>query len=369
MDPRVRELAKNLVKYSMAVKPGEKVLIEAFDAGTFEMVEALIEEVYAAQGLPFYRLHDDLVRRAQLMHADQEAFELEARIQREQMEAMTCYVGLRGSKNVLEMSDVPSSSMRVYSSTIGKKVHMEVRVPKTRWVVLRFPNPTFAQAAKLSTRAFEEFFYKACLLDYAKMSKSMDPLVDLMQRTDQVHIKGPGTDLRFSIKGIPAIKCDGKLNIPDGEVFTAPVKESANGVLTTNTPTLYEGGFYNGVKLVFKDGKIIEESCETGDAAKLKAIFDRDEGSRYVGEFALGVNPEIRREMLDILFDEKIAGSFHFTPGGCYDDASNGNKSEIHWDLVTRQFPESGGGEIWFDGVLIRKDGLFLPADLLALNP
>jgi len=369
MDERIKQLAKNLIQYSCAVKPGEKVMIEAIGTRTFPLVEALIAEVYAAGGSPFYLLHDDLIRRAQLLGANEAQFNLEASLQKARMEQMNCYLGVRGTDNVLELSDVPAEKMKIFSSTITKQVHMEIRVPKTRWVVLRYPNPTFAQAAKMSTHEFEDFYFKSCLLDYSQMSKAMDPLVELMEKTDKVHIKGPGTDLRFSIKGIKAIKCDGKLNIPDGEIFTAPVKTSINGTIYYNTPTLYEGNYFSGVKLTFENGKIVSESCETGDQSKLTSIFNRDEGARYVGEFAIGVNPHIRREMLDTLFDEKIAGSFHFTPGGCYDEADNGNKSEVHWDMVVRQFTENGGGEIWFDDVLIRKDGMFILDELKGLNP
>lgn len=369
MDNRIAQLAKNIVEYSLSVKPGEKVLIEASGSNTFEMVETLIGEVRKAGGLPFYLLHDDLIRRAQLSGATMEQYEMEAAWQRARMEQMDCFIGVRGSTNVLEYSDVPGDKMKIMSATITKKVHMEVRVPKTRWVVMRWPNPTFAQAAKMSTRQFEDFYFKACLHDYSAMSKAMDPLVDLMQRTDKVDITGPGTDLHFSIKGIPAIKCDGKLNIPDGEVFTAPVKESVNGTIFCNTPTLYEGSYFSGIHLTFKDGKIVDYRCDVGDAEKLRSVFTRDDGASYVGEFAFGVNPHIRQEMLDILFDEKIAGSFHFTPGSSYDEAYNGNKSEVHWDMVIRQFAEHGGGEIRFDGKLIRKDGLFIPDELKALNP
>ncbi len=369
MDERTKRLAKNLVQYSMAVKPGEKVLIEAIGENTFPLVEALIEEVYQAKGIPFYLLHQDLIKRAQLQGASKEQFEMEAAWQKARMEQMDCYVGVRGSNNVLELSDVPSEKLQISSSTVTKNVHMEIRVPNTRWVVLRYPNPTFAQAAKMSTRQFEDFFYKACLLDYSEMSKAMDPLVDLMNRTDKVQIKGPGTDLTFSIKDIPAIKCDGKLNIPDGEVFAAPVKDSINGTIHYNTPTLYEGNLFDGIHFTFENGKIVKAGCDVGDEKKLNNILDRDEGARYVGEFAIGVNPHVDRPMLDILFDEKISGSFHLTPGGCYDEADNGNKSEVHWDLVMRQFAEQGGGEIWFDDVLIRKDGLFVVEELKALNP
>jgi aminopeptidase len=362
-------LAKNIVDYATGVKPNDKVLIEATDPITYPMVAELVRQVYAVGGFPFTHLHADEVDHALHMGALAEQYDLEASFQRARMENMDVFIGIRGSMNALNLSDVSADRMKIFSSTIMQKVHMEVRLPKTRWVVLRFPNSSFAQAAKMSTQQFEDFYFNCCLLNYRQLSIAMDPLVELMQHTNCVHIKGPGTDLRFSIKGIPAIKCDGKLNIPDGEVFTAPVKDSVNGVLQTNTPTLYEGNYFSGVRLVFENGKIVEESCETGDAVKLKGIFDRDEGSRFVGEFALGVNPEINREMLDILFDEKIAGSFHFTPGNSYDEAPNGNKSEVHWDLVTRQFKKDGGGEIWFDDVLIRKDGIFILPELEGLNP
>ncbi len=369
MDIHVERLADLLVDYSCAVKNNENVLIEATGFRTIPLVKKLVEKVYKAGGNPFVRINDEGVVRQLLLGAKQEQYETLAAVDRALMEKMQCYIGVRGSENALENSDVPPASMKIFSSTILNKVHFEVRVPKTRWVVLRYPNPSFAQAAKMSNEAFEEFYFKACIVDYEKMSKAMDPLVALMNRTDKVHIKGPGTDLRFSIKNIPAIKCDGKLNIPDGEVFTAPVKHSVQGTLQYNTPTLYEGNVYDGVRLVFKDGKIVEATCAVGDPKRLNDILDRDDGARYVGEFALGCNPIIREPMLDILFDEKIAGSFHFTPGASYDEAPNDNKSQVHWDMVCRQFAEHGGGEIWFDDVLIRKDGMFVLDELKALNP
>ncbi len=369
MDSRNEKLAKNLVNYSCEVKPGEKVLVECVGARTFPLAEKLMEEITQAGGQPYYLLHDDHVRHAQMFGCSEEQMELEASLQRARMEAMDCYIGIRGSENVLENSDIPGEKNRIYSKTVMQKVHFEVRVPKTRWVVLRYPSPSFAQSAKMSTRQFEEFFYKACTMDYKRMDKAMDPLAELMDKTDRVRIIGQGTDMTFSIKDIPSVKCAGKLNIPDGEVFTAPVKESINGKSFCNTPTLYEGNYFDGIHLTWKDGKIVDFDCNIGDKNKLRDIFDRDEGARYVGEFAIGVNPYIRREMLDILFDEKIAGSFHFTPGASYDEAPNGNNSQIHWDMVYRQFPENGGGEIYFDDVLIRKDGLFVLDSLKALNP
>ena len=226
---------------------------------------------------------------------------------------------------------------------------------------------SMAQLAKMSTEAFEDFYFQVCNLDYSKMSAAMDSLVELMDQTDKVRLVGPGTDLTFSIKGIKAIKCAGELNIPDGEVYSAPVRDSVNGVVTYNTPSPYQGFTFENVKLTFKDGKIIEATANNTE--RINKVFDTDEGARYVGEFAIGVNPYILHPMQDILFDEKIDGSFHFTPGQCYDDAYNGNKSNIHWDLVNIQRPEYGGGEIYFDDVLIRKDGRFVIPELEKLNP
>jgi aminopeptidase len=225
-----------------------------------------------------------------------------------------------------------------------------------------------AQMAEMSTEAFEDFYFKVCTLDYAKMSRAMQPLKKLMERTDRVRLKGPGeTDLSFSIKNIPAICCDGKVNIPDGEVFTAPIKTSVNGVIRFNCPTIYRGVTHSDVRLVFRDGKIVEASSSA--TKKLNEVLNTDPGARYVGEFAIGFNPHVTKPMKDILFDEKIAGSIHFTPGACYDEASNGNKSKIHWDLVMRQTPEVGGGEVWFDGKAVRKDGRFVVKELKGLNP
>jgi aminopeptidase len=224
-----------------------------------------------------------------------------------------------------------------------------------------------AQQAGKSTEAFEAFYFNVCTMDYRRMGQAMKPLKARMVATDRVRIVGPGTDLRFSIKGIPAICCDGKVNIPDGEVFTAPVRTSINGTLQYNARSIYQGVIHDNVRFVFKEGKIVEATST--NTAHLNKVLDTDEGARYVGEFAIGFNPYVTEPMLDILFDEKIAGSFHFTPGNAYDEADNGNKSVVHWDLVCMQTPQHGGGEIWFDDTLIRKDGLFVPDDLRSLNP
>jgi aminopeptidase len=310
-------------------------------------------------------LIDSSINRELFMQATKEQLELMKEAELFQMKQMDAYIGIRASDNVSEMSDVPSENMKL-SSKILRPV-TDHRVNNTKWVVLRYPNNSMAQLAGESLESFEEFYFKVCNLDYGKMSKAMDSLVDLMNNTRKVRITGPGTDLEFSIKDIPAIKCDGKLNIPDGEVYTAPVKDSVNGVLTYNAPSQYQGFTYENVKFVFEDGKIVDAT--SNDTNKLNQILDTDEGARFIGEFAIGVNPYILKPMNDILFDEKIMGSFHFTPGMCYEDAPNGNVSAVHWDLVCIQTEAFGGGEIYFDDVMIRKNGLFVHEELLGLNP
>ncbi len=365
-DSRMITLAHNLVRYSCGVKAGENVLVEATDIPA-EMVALLVREIRAAGGNPFVTIKQNRVLRELYACGTAESLDLTGRFERARMEDMQAYIGLRGTLNLSELSDVPPAQMALYQQHWLKQVHMQVRVPKTRWVVLRWPSPSMAQQAGMSTEAFEDFYFDVCNLDYGRMSRAMDPLVELMEKTDRVHIRGPGTDLSFSIRGLPAIKCDGKMNIPDGEIFTAPVRESVNGTIRYNTQSLYQGTKFDALSFTFKDGRIVEAVGAPAD--RLAQILDSDEGARYVGEFAIGVNPFITAPMLDTLFDEKIAGSIHFTPGNAYDECDNGNRSSVHWDLVLIQTPELGGGEIWFDGVLVRKDGRFVPDALQGLNP
>ncbi len=365
-DPRISKLAKNLVNYSIAVGKEDKVLIEATDISS-ELVEEIVKEVYAAGGYPFVQLFDSQIERVVRMGANQKYYEKLRDYAMVRMKDMQCYIGIRGTKNSYELSDLPSKTVEMYSRIYAQEVHHDTRVGKTRWVILRYPNFSMAQLSGMTTEKFEDFYFDVCNLDYSKMDRAMDKLKALMDKTDKVRLVAKDTDLTFSIKGIGAVKCAGHMNIPDGEVYTAPVKNSVNGVIHYNAPSIENGTRYEDVRLTFKDGKIIEATSNFTE--KCNAVFDTDEGARYVGEFAIGVNPYVTTPMGDILFDEKIAGSIHFTPGACYEDAYNGNKSAVHWDLVLIMTPEYGGGEIWFDDKLIRKDGLFVVEELKCLNP
>jgi aminopeptidase len=363
-DPRYPKLAKLLVNYSCKLKPGERILLDMIDVPDEFTVE-LIRAARAAKAVPFVETRRTRVGREQLLGMTPEQAADMRDLEMFRMKKMAAYIAIRGAENMNENADVPSARLQMYSKII--RPVLDWRVNKTKWCVLRWPTPSMAQAAGMSTEAFENLYFDVCTMDYARMAKAMGPLEKLMKRTNQVRLKGPGTDLTFSIKGIGAKKCEGTRNIPDGEVFSCPTKFSANGVIQFNTPTLYAGTKFENVRLVLKDGKVVEATAN--NTKRLNEILDTDPGARYIGEFSLGFNPHIQNPMCDILFDEKIAGSLHFTPGQAYEDCGNGNKSAIHWDMVLIQRKEWGGGEVWFDGKLIRKDGIFLPNDLKPLNP
>jgi len=362
-DARFDKLAKLLVEYSIRLKRKETVLVETFDIPD-EMTIALVRAVRKAGGVPFAQTYHTRVNRALALEASDRQLNLIASNELARMKKMNAYIAVRGSNNITEMSDVPPEKMKL----IGRKMRpvQDQRVKKTKWVVLRWPTPSMAQLAGMSTEAFEDFYFGVCTLDYRKLQPGMKALQRLMEKTDRVQIKGPGTDLRFSIKGIPAVICGGDRNIPDGEVFSCPVKDSVEGHVTFNAPSIYQGIAFDGIRLDFNDGKIVDAT--SNETQKLNKILDSDPGARYVGEFSLGFNPRVFQPMRDILFDEKIAGSFHFTPGQAYEEADNGNRSQVHWDMVSIQRPDYGGGEIYFDGKPVRKDGRFLPNQLCSLN-
>lgn len=368
LDPRVTQLAELLCAHSTKLGPEDSVLIHAFDVPA----EAVAEVVRVAQSKGakvVTRLENETVRRQYLLGMTEANASLIAEIEASEMDRMTAYISIRGSQNVSTMNDIPQDVNAMWQKVYATPVVFERRVPNTKWVALRWPNGSMAQMASQSTQSFEDFYFKVCTMDYSKMSRACDPLEELMNKTDRVRLVGPGTDIAFSIKDIGCKPCVGLRNIPDGECFSCPVKDSVNGHIQFNTVSLYQGVEFKDIRYDMKNGKIIDATA--GDnTEKLNEILDTDDGARYIGEFAIGFNPYILHPMKDTLFDEKIAGSFHFTPGNAYPPpGGNGNKSAIHWDTVMIQRPDYGGGEIWFDDVLIRKDGIFTLPQLQDLNP
>src|ERR1700689_4619197 len=258
IDPRLNQLAAGLVGFSTDLKKGERVLIDAYDVPD-AMVIALIRAARARGAFPYVQINRARAAREMALGAEQAQYESLSEIELARMKQMNAYIALRGSDNIFEAADVPGSRVKLVSRIL--KPVIDHRVNRTKWVVLRWPTPAMAQQASMSTEAFEDFYFRVCTLDYARMRPGMRVLAELMRRTDRVQLTGPGTDLRFSIKGIGAKECGGKYNIPDGEVFSCPVKDSVEGVVQYNASSVYLGSSFDNIRLVFKKGRIVEATC------------------------------------------------------------------------------------------------------------
>jgi aminopeptidase len=368
-DPRWDALAEILIHHSTRLAAGETLLIECFDLEDTTLARLLVQKAGRRGAYPLVETKDTRIVRELIRHASEPQMRTLGDSELHRMQQVQAYIGLRGARNVNEMADVPAEKMNLYNTHYLTPVHFDCRIKHTKWCVLRLPNPSMAQQAGMSTEAFENFYFDVCNIDYPRLAKTLRPLVTRMDAARAVQITGPETDLRFSIEGIPVVPCAGEMNIPDGEVFTAPVRDSVEGYIRFNTPTIYQGASFDGIRLEFQAGKIVAADCTNGDAKRLRRIFETDDGASYIGEWSIGCNPRILHPMRDILFDEKIAGSFHLTPGNAYDEADNGNRSKIHWDLVQIQRSDYGGGTITFDGQPIRVDGLFVDEELTPLDP
>jgi aminopeptidase len=358
-DVRITKLAGLLLDYSIGIKKGDNLYIEWKGQSTLSLISELIAQTVRRGAVPFWFYHDEKLLRPLIEGAGVEQMKTYSSVHCGLMKRAQCYIGINGSDNPFEMASLSLKQSDDFTRYFSKPVHTEIRSANTRWCVLRWPSLAMAQMANMSHQEFIEFYFETCLVDYKKMSREMDGLVRIIEKADKVRIVAPDTDLKFSVRGVPVKKCDGHMNIPDGEIFTAPVRESVNGTIRFNAPALHRGMVFTNIKMEFKDGRAVKVTCD-GDSKALNSILDIDPGARFIGEFAVGVNPKIKRPMKDGLFDEKIDGSVHFALGSCYDEVPNKNKSAIHWDIILIQTPEWGGGEIYFDGKLVRKDGKFV---------
>ncbi|MGM0877029.1 MAG: aminopeptidase [Bacillota bacterium] len=362
-DDRITKLASILLTHSVKVKKAERVLIRGH-LHTKPLITELVDQVYSLGAYPYVDLFDDEINLHLAKNHKRDQLETQAKWQMQVYKDVDAVIIIIGEENDAEMAEIPKK-MHQLRGEIMKPVS-QFYVNNRKWVLLNYPTKGLAQKAGMSTKAFEDYLFNVCTVDYDKMANAVQPLKKLMEKTDQVRLTSTGTDLRFSIKDIPVIPCTGEANVPDGEIFTAPIKDSVNGTILFNTPCPYYGTTFRNVKLTFENGKIVEATSD--HTKKLNEILDTDEGARYIGEFAIGFHPFIKEPIGDILFDEKICGSLHFTPGEAYEEADNGNKSAVHWDMVLIQRHEYGGGEIYFDDVLIRKDGRFVLPELEGLN-
>jgi aminopeptidase len=361
-DPRIDKMARIVTKHALKVQPGDKVLIDATDECD-EFIIAALEAVSDAGGISYTQHQSLQVRRAWLMGATTEQFDLWCDQQIGLRKQMDCIISLRAQDNSTELTDVPSETLRAYSN-LNMKMGLEARKPGRRSTVIRYPSRSLAQQCEMSLEGFTDFFYKVCGMNFEVLHREMVPLKDAVDAADQVRIVAPDTDLSFSINDLECGISAGTWNIPDGETAMGIVRESVNGRIAYNIPSNHQGFIYRDIALTFKDGKVI--GVEAEEKARVEAILDTDGGARYIGEFAIGVNPYLTHYMIDTLFDEKMAGSLHFTPAGIDDD---GNRSYVHWDIIQSHLDHYGGGEIYFDGKLWRKNGMFTDEKLSGLNP
>lgn len=365
MNEKMKKLSDTIVNYSLNIKENERVLINCQTEHPIDFVKYLIDDIVSVKAIPFVRIINPSIEAYLSKNTMDNRIKELKKHGEDDVSNYDCFIHIKYNANDFENSDVSAEIKRKIDEATYKTDR--IRVNERKWTLLNYPSNLDAYKAKMTSDKFKDYAFDVMNVDYIKMEEDIKPLKELMEKTDNVRIVGPNTDITFSIKGIPVIPCCGKANIPDGEIYTAPIKNSVNGIITYNTPSPYQGNVFNDVSLKFRDGKIIEEKC-SGNNDLLTSIFDTDEGSRYVGEFSFGLNPKILNPMGDILYDEKIIGSIHFTPGAAYEDAYNGNESSVHWDLVLIQREEYGGGEIYFDHTLIRKDGLFVLPELQHLN-
>ncbi len=363
-DPRIDKLADILVNYSAKVRRGDVVMIDFSGTRPLPLVKAIYEKCLR-NGASYveYNFSSEEMSRAFLDLASDHQLRYFPKHRLDAMKKATAYIGINGTENTQNYARAPVDKMVTREKVMRPIVNR--RVDRTRWVITRYPVVGLAQDARMSLGEFEDFYFRACNIDWEAFSAKITALWRMVGRAEEVRIKSTDTDLRFSIKGIPAVKSEGLRNMPDGEVFTAPVKDSVEGVITYNTPSIYQGKEFDGVRFEFHKGKIVRATARLGSASDLAKILDSDKGSRYIGEFSFGLNKAITRPIKNILFDEKIMGSFHFTPGQAYKVADNGNRSSVHWDLVKIL---KGDGEVYLDGRLIQKDGKFVVKELKALN-
>ncbi len=365
MEQQIDTLATLICNVSLDLQKGEKLYISYGSLQALPLVERLITQASRKGAFVYPCLHLSSLEGKCKRLLDPANISYMKEVEEAKINYFDAFIYIKYSENDYELSSLDPVKRRKINQALAPSV--DRRANEKKWVLLNYPSILDAHKSAMSQEEFVAFSLRAMTINYEELHKKLQPLQQLMEKTDNVRITGPKTNISFSIKGMPAIACTGEKNLPDGEIYTAPLKTSVNGTITFNTPSPYQGHIYHHVSLTFSKGQIIKAISDE-EPDMLTTIFNIDEGARYVGEFSLGLNPVIKKPMGDILFDEKIFGSLHFTPGAAYDDCNNGNKSAIHWDLVLIQTEAYGGGNIFFDGVLIRENGLFTLPQLQALN-
>ncbi len=354
VDPRVRKLAEILVDYSTKVKKGDRVLIDA-DVDAHPLILEVYKLCLQRGAYPRVKIRYPGLAYIFFKYASAEQVRYFPEVEYYEIKHTDVYIRIRAPRNLRELESVDPTKISERMKVL--KPILDWRVDKTRWVVVDYPTPALAQEAGMSMEEYEDFLFKACLIDWKELSKKLHKLKEILDKTDKVKIIGEDTELEFSIKGRVAIVADGEKNMPDGEVFTSVLEDSVNGYIYFDLPAVYLGRVVEGVRLEFKDGVVVKASARVNEEL-LKRILETDEGARRIGEFGIGLNYNITRPTKNILFDEKIGGTIHLALGRGYKETLSKNESAIHWDLIKDM--RKKGSRIYFDGKLVFEDGKWL---------
>lgn len=364
-DPRIEKLAEMLVSYSVPIKPGDKAMIQGSSIAA-PLMREIYRQVLKAGGHPIILAAIPGVEEIMYKTATDEQLEFihePHRILFDTYDARFAVIGDENTKALTNIDPARIALARRARKTLFNRFIQRIAAKEMMWTGTLFPTQAYAQQAEMSLPEYEDFVYNACMPDmndpvgyWKRVSAEQQKICDWLKGKKQVHVTGPETDLTLSIEGREFINCDCHENVPDGEIFTSPIEDSANGQVYFSYPAIYESHEVTGIRLWLENGKVVKATAEKNEKF-LNTALDTDDRSRYLGEFAIGTNEGITKFTGEILFDEKIGGSFHMAVGAGLPEAGGKNESSIHWDMVCdlRQ-----GGEIRVDDQLFYKNGKFI---------
>ncbi len=364
-DIRIEKLADILVDHSTRIQPGDRVAIEATTAAT-PLVSALYARILERGGHPHLLL--DLPEQDELLFefGKNEQLDFIPTFRKLAYDQFESRIRIASMTNTRALSAVDPAKQKRRQKALSSILEAQMRRGADRsfkWVSTLYPTEGYAMEAEMSLKNFEDYVFHACHADeedpvayWSKMEQEQRKIIERIEGHNQVILRGPNVDLSLSIKGRKFINGAGLNNMPDGEIYTGPVEDSVNGFVRFDYPAIYNGVMVEGVELTFSSGKVTQASAKKNQAF-LHEMLESDAGARYVGEFAIGTNHEINRFLHNILFDEKIGGTFHMALGAGYPESGSKNKSIIHWDMICGMQKDA---EIVVDGEVIYKNGKFL---------
>ena len=354
MDERWLRLGEVLVNYSSAVKKGERVMIAMVEIETWPLAQAVYRAAIKAGAYPQIQMLSETLRRSFLVHGSEEQINWVPEMEMWGMDWADVYIGLRGAHNLFELQDIPARRLAANQNAMGKV--STSRWKNTRWCLVRVPNESFAQQARMDTESMMDMFFNACFIDWEKEGRQWAGWCKSLEKVKEIRIRGRGTDLNFSVKDRKWLNFDGRNNFPDGEIATAPVTSTINGHICFENPGVLGGRLIEGIRLGWDNGRLVSASSDT-EQDFFQSIISRDAGSSLIGEFAIGTNFMIDRFCNDILLDEKIGGTIHIALGRAYPECGGKNESAIHWDIIKDIRQE---GSVSADGRVIVEDGKIL---------